>query len=271
MNDRLLGQGGFGIVMTNARDDGTAHKLMKTHVTCKEAKAEHANHARIYAVFKRFIAAHPQYTRALSVPAALGFSSCTGCHGPACHACHEPYHCVYSMTRVRSGRRDGLMEHVILSEDDQAYTGKVFFVSLNQNAVPNSTYVNAALKRKGPRGAFLGLEQLQRRRLDPKKLARHMGILYQLVREAGLQPKDVEYVLGVPPRASGGAATCLWAMDFGMTNQPFTPQEMAFDMYIPKHGDRLYPFFEEGLELVRVWARRGGGGVRGVGFGVGSR
>lgn len=256
----VLGEGGFGKVVTNVRLPGIAHKLLKSSVSCSEAATEYAAHKRIYAVFREFMAAHPSLNTRVAVPAPHQFTQCPqACNMGKCRPCGPPYHCMYSMKKVVSGRPDGVAVHVLLNRDYPQAEGKLVFVE-DVPSMPHTTRLNASMREAGrPRGAFLGIPQLEAAGFEPVRLAYHMGILFEIIVVAGLVPMDVEYVLGMPPgsraRPSMRAAGCLWAMDFGMVHdrKNFDPE---MDMYIP-HADttpELVPAFKEGRALVRAWA-----------------
>lgn len=264
-NNFVVGQGGFGVVMRNRTNGTLVHKLMKSGVQCHEAEKEYDNHRRIYETYAKFVKSHPTLARSIAVPKPHVFMSCKSCRGSLCHVCTEPYHCVYTMDGVVSGRRDGLMEHVILNEIYENQGGQIYFV--NHPRMPNSTYVNAAKKRMGPRGAFLAQSQLAKRNVDVREMARNMGMLFQIIIAAGVTPHDAEYVLGMPPPSSTGQlrrattgggvgrATCLWAMDFGMAHKPYTADDMEMDMYVPSADDdpTLHAHFLQGRAVVREW------------------
>lgn len=264
----VLGQGGFGVVVSNARTPAVAHKLMKNHMTCSSAAKEYDIHKRVYAVYQRFVAAHPKLRAVIAVPKPFQLSPCKErtCVGRSCYPCGPPYHCMYSMQRVRSGRADSLMRHVMLNTWYPTFQGTIQFVRHNAQQIKHTEYVNNEMRKKNkPRGAFLGAPQLRAAGLDLGTLAHSMGMLYQLVYVAGSVPKDVEYVLGMPPasraKASIKGARCLWAMDFGMADDAdFDPE---LDMYIPQapaaddpaNFPNLLTPFEQGRSLVKAWAR----------------
>jgi hypothetical protein len=254
----VVGQGGYGVVVENGKRHDVVHKLMKTHVGCAKAMQEYVIHQMVYDTCKAFVTDHPSLKSVIAVPKPILYFPCQeSCRSNECFPCGPPYHCMYSMEKVVSGRRDGLMRHVLLNTDSEGFTGKIHFVSTNASPVNNSTYVNNVTKQlAGPRGAFLGVQQLQGH--DPKNLARSMGILFELIITAGAVPMDVEYVLGMPPgsraKVSIENAKCMYVMDFGMSNQ--ADFDFELDMYLPQESDpEMFQAFTEGRGLVANWAK----------------
>jgi hypothetical protein len=241
----ILGKGGFGTVVRDATDSNIAHKLLKEAVTCTSARKEYENHRLVHNEYIKLRRRNPKIAQTVYVPAAFKFSSSPGClDKTGQYPCAQPYMCLYSMERVRSKRQDGIMEHVILSGDYQDYpSGRVIFTNRAVQNVPNTTYINANMKRYGPRGAFLGIKTLRQRGIDVKNLAFRIGILYQLVFNAGLNPKDVEVVLDSMGR--------LALMDFGMVHEAYSGIDVDIDMYIPSRDDspELFAAFERGRKM----------------------
>lgn len=263
----VLGHGGYGLVMGNATRADVAHKLIKRGTDCEDARREFDMHRRIFATYRAFVAAHPDLRASIAVPEPLRFSACRsgGCAGRECYPCGPPFHCMYSMARVRSGRADGLARHVLLNADAASYGGKIYFVNKAIPAASNATYVNAEMRRHAqPRGAYLGIPQLRAAGRDVRELARRMGMLHRLIEVAGYAPADVEYVLGMPPgarrKSSLDLAGCLWAMDFGLAGSPEYDPEL--ELSLPQPGQPEYLHFVEGAAVVTAWARGRPGGSR---------
>ena len=259
----VLGEGGYGMVVRNQRNANLAHKLMKDNTSCKKAHHEFAMHKRIYDTFKAFMQKHPALRGHIDIPEPKTFTDCKACRSATqqCHACTEPYHCVYSMRVVRSARRDGLMEHVFLGDPDQR--PEIHFVRQTQPPILANTNRNLtpAQKKMGPRGVFIGQKTLRARGLDVKAVAYGMGVLHQLMFAAGLSPFDVEYVLGLPHgKKSNRRASCLYAMDFGMSDLNYG---QGYDDYAPdQDSPDLLAQFELGKDLVKAWQGSGAGKFR---------
>lgn len=273
----LIGQGGFGSVVVEKNKPTIAHKLMKNHVVCKKAQIEFENHRKIYEMYRAFISdtMHRQWRGLLAVPEPYVLLDCSKCKyrsNECTNPCTHEYHCAFSMERVKSYRRDSLAEHVLLDGESQGYSKQLWFVKPDKNgsvSMRNNTNVNNALegtRSRGPRGSFIGLDALARKGLNPLNMAVLMGILYELVIAAGLQPQDIEYVLGKSPVQ--GQKHCLWIMDFGMVDEPY---DETGDMYTPKDPAmyiepkpiqelqtdvKLFENFVRGRHVVQQWAIR---------------
>lgn len=262
---RILGSGGFGTVMQDATRTNIAHKLMSTHVQCKQSEREYNIHKDIYATYAAFVAAHPNFRERIAVPKPVAYQPCQNACRGKCYPCGPPYHCAYSMQRVDSGRADGIMRHVLLNTDYENFGGTV--MSRDSGRIGRHTnYINNKTKRAvgGTRGAMLGQRQLTNFGFNLERLAYDMGMLFQIIKVAGWQPKDVEYVLGMPPRLAGRRtlrssaqlAKTLYAMDFGMCDQRMTLQDVDYDMYVPGEDDPLRATFNAGRQVVNAWRTR---------------
>lgn len=275
LSGSILGQGMAGTFLKNGTAPNRGYKLMKTIITCEASKVEYQAHLKIYQTLQAFLKKNPQWKGKVDIPVPLLFSYCKNSTKFATEDAGKlvNYHCAYGMEVVKSYRPDGLMEHITFDED----VDQIPFVDPNTSTIyknvgkvdltqPNQKH----LRSKGPRGVFLSQATLAKRygEIGVKALATRVGILFEIIQAAGYQPKDVEYVLGPPhelnsrfaPRAKrsglGVPPPCVYAIDFGMVDQPYTNGDFDFDLYVPHADPKLYLAFEYGRSLVRSRKRK---------------
>lgn len=224
---KLLGAGGFGKVYLDG--DGNAVKVFKNNVTVFEAAKECAAHENIHKMYKEFATKNPEFGKMIWVPSVV--------------RPFEPQTMSYTMECVSSMRQDGLLQHIILSEDYQPYTGLIHCV--NGDPIKNTNHMSdAEIGEKCPRGDFIGNSHITDISFDPSILVTLMGILYQLCYQARYAPKDVEYVLDKSKR--------LCMIDFGMVSEEYTDMDIDIDMYVPQSTSNLYNSFCKGRSIVQL-------------------
>jgi len=115
------------------------------------------------------------------------------------------------------------------------------------------------MKLAGPRGAFLGYKNLEKRLKNTTKssvdLAFAMGMLHELIIISGFLPNDVEYVLDIHNR--------LVAIDFGLVYRVGGKDRYGgnyhadMDMYIPENPNHKISneraAFVKGKQIVQDW------------------
>lgn len=239
IDDAVIGSGGFGVVIVDPEDKTRVIKLMRPLVQCFDAQREYANHRSIYTAYSRFVRDHHELRHRVAVPDPVGFNICTDDLIANC----MNYNCSYTMERVSSSRRDGLQQHVLLNEDHQYMAGFIYFAEKDVAKVPATVTLTPQDKRaKRPRGAFLGIRDLEMRGMNVRDTAYLMGVLHGFVYKAGLHPKDVEIVLD--------ASNTLVMYDFGMVNEGYTSDDREFDMYVPGEDDPLVGPYTQGVRYV---------------------
>lgn len=131
-----------------------------------------------------------------------------------------------------------------MNSDYSEMTGLLQFVrydAVDEKVPVQNQLTQAAIAERPPRGAFLGIADLD---YDVNDLALRMGFLHGCVYRAGLKPKDVELVMD-----SAGAMAMY---DFGMIHESYGEFDKSIDMYVPNPEDQpqLFHEYETGVKLV---------------------
>lgn len=226
----ILGAGGYSTIFQDVTDESKAIKQFKPNQPISICKDEFIAHCAIRSVFDTFIAKYPCLKEYIFVPKAYEFV-------------FNDVNCSYTMDKITTHRNDRLAQHIVLNEDMySAFCGKIIFTDQNTNMISMETELKEEDYVKGPRGAFLGKEHFANaKESNQESYAYHMGILYQLIKIAKYEPKDVEFILDATNR--------LCMIDFGMVNQKYTIMDREIDMYLPP-DDTLDPSFMNGVNFV---------------------
>lgn len=221
-----LGLGGFGAVIEDIKDKTKVIKLFKrtkSSVVNSNPEQEYKAHKRIRKKFNEFIAVHPNYESKILVPFIGRFYPDNIEHEGTI------YECSYRMEKIVSSRSDKLMEHVILNSDYSNFCSKIQFANNDYESVSILTNLTQQqILEQKPRGAYLCSKELKARNYNVKEIAKSIGILHQLVFEAGYKPNDVEFVLDKRGRI------CI--VDFGMVYTDDYDRDYN-DLYRPNNLD----------------------------------
>jgi hypothetical protein len=249
----VIGAGGFGIIVKRDGYD-TVTKLFRQAVTCIDSEREFGYHLRIYAKFNEYMDAK-QWAPLITIPKPLDFIQSSD--SESIIVCGQTFKCQYIMEEITSSRVDKIQEHVLLNEDNEVFDQKIMCKSID--SVSSDVVMTKEMKAEcEPRMAVLTRKSIDARGLSSEELGRNMGILYQIVLSAGLNPKDAEFALQYH---DGNVKLAMY--DFRMAGDPFDEDDSIFDIYIPQEGELADRFREGRDDVIEVFGEpdvQSGGG-----------